>query len=455
MGVQGGISAGAFVLAVSFLAFVAGALMAVAEMAPAGYVRDAYRAGLALVHKRELQATPYATDLWQPARTERRGLQLHDPERSAPGLTLFTSGHAPAAYLIEPDGSVAHHWHASYSRLHDESAAVADPLPDRQVYFRRAHLYPNGDLLALYVGVGDSPWGYGLARLDRSSEVVWKNLDRFHHDLSVAEDGRIVTLTHAYREDVPEGLDHLSRPVLDDYLTVVGPDGRTQHKFSLLETLERSAYRDLLWQTPTYTLADPLHTNAVDVLSQRDASRLAQKIPAAAPGQVLVSFREVGGGLIALVDPVEEELLWAQRGQWRSQHDPDVLPNGNLLLFDNLGDYGAAGRSRVVEIDPAHGGVVWAYGGSEDKPLESVIRSAQQPLANGNVLITESDGGRLLEITREGEPVWEYVNPVRGGEGDEFIPIVSWAQRVDPAQLDTAFRTALLHDHLAYQGGLP
>lgn len=455
MRVQGGLTVGAFVLAVAFLAFVAGAVSAVAELAPSNHIRDACRAGLALAQKRELQSTPYATDLWQSARTQDRGVVAHDRMRSAPGLTLFTSGHAPAAYLIEKDGSVAHRWHAPYSELHDDDAAVADPVPDRQVYFRRAHLYPNGDLLALFVGVGDSPWGYGLARLNRGSDVVWKNLDRFHHDLAVAADGRVYGLTHDYREDVPEGLDHLSEPVLDDSLAVLGPDGRTQKEFSLLDALARSPYGELLWQTPSYTLSDPLHTNAVDVLSQRDARRLEQKVPAAAPGQLLVSFREVGGGLIALVDPDEEEVLWAQRGQWRSQHDPDVLANGNILLFDNLGDYGPAGSSRVVEVDPAHGGVVWRYGGTEAKPLESEIRSAQQPLDNGNVLITESDGGRLIEITREGDPVWEYVNPVRGGDREQFIPVVSWAQRVNPAELDTAFRTTLLHDHLAFQGGLP
>ncbi len=73
------------------------------------------------------------------------------------------------------------------------------------------------------------------------------------------------------------------------------------------------------------------------------------------------------------------------------------------------------------------------------------MRSAQERLPNGNTLITESDGGRLLEVTPAGEIVWEYLNPVRGGEAEELIPIVSWGQRIDPATLEPGFREFLTH----------
>jgi hypothetical protein len=37
-----------------------------------------------------------------------------------------------------------------------------------------------------------------------------------------------------------------------------------------------------------------------------------------------------------------------------------------------------------------------------------------QRLPNGNTLITESSFGRFFEVTKEGEIVWEYVNPFFG-----------------------------------------
>ena len=41
----------------------------------------------------------------------------------------------------------------------------------------------------------------------------------------------------------------------------------------------------------------------------------------------------------------------------------------------------------------------------------SRYKSAAQRLPNGNTLITESLCGHLLEVTTDGEIVWEYINP--------------------------------------------
>jgi hypothetical protein len=129
------------------------------------------------------------------------------------------------------------------------------------------------------------------------------------------------------------------------------------------------------------------------------------------------------------------------------------------MLFDNRGSDPAEGRSRVVEIDPASGGgIVWDYRGTRDIKLQSDIRSSQEFQPNGNVLITESDGGRLLEVTRSGEIVWEFVNPVRVkhrfGDGPEhsevqLIPVVSWGQRIDIASLQAGFRSQLVNKRFA------
>ena len=88
-----------------------------------------------------------------------------------------------------------------------------------------------------------------------------------------------------------------------------------------------------------------------------------------------------------------------------------------------------------MEFNPATGAIEWEYAGTDDAPLRSDIRSCQQRLANGNVLINESDHGRLLEVTRDGEIVWEFVHPVRGGEDDRLVPVVSSALRYDVSEL--------------------
>jgi hypothetical protein len=40
-----------------------------------------------------------------------------------------------------------------------------------------------------------------------------------------------------------------------------------------------------------------------------------------------------------------------------------------------------------------------------------------QRLPNGNTLITESDNGRVFEVTRDGEVVWEFFMPTVSQKG--------------------------------------
>jgi hypothetical protein len=214
---------------------------------------------------------------------------------------------------------------------------------------------------------------------------------------------------------------------------VLSPDGEVLKKVSILDALVASPYARMLNTVAWYSKDDYLHTNAIDVVAEPAAMRVS----GVRGHQVLLSMRELGA--IGLLDLDREVFTWALRGSWVGQHDPDLLPDGNMLLFDNYGHYGPGGISRVIEFNPKTLELVWSYTGDEARPLESKLRSAQERLPNGNTLITESDGGRLLEVTRRGQIVWEYINPIRGGDADEFIPVVSWGQRIDPAKLDPKF----------------
>ena len=425
-------------LAIAFLAFVAGSFLTFTGSAPATYLTDAFRGGQALLEKQTQYDTPFPSDFWQPARTDARGVTIYDPARASDGFTLYTSGHAQKAFLISMNGEVVHEWQRPFSAIWDATAVVRDPQPDDLVYVEKAHLLPNGDLLALYVAIGTSPWGLGLVKLDRDSEVVWKYLQQAHHDFDVGADGRIYALTHEIRTDRIAGHEHLAPPRIDDYVVVLSPEGQELKKVWLLGALAKSPYAAMLSTVPWYIRegkGDFLHTNSIEVIGEDGTAEL----PFAAPGQVLLSLREIGA--VALLDLEREEIVWALRGPWIRQHDADLLPDGHMLLFDNEGARG--GLSRILEFDPATLEMTWSYQGNDEHGFYSRVRSGQERLPNGNTLITESDGGRLFEVTREGEIVWEYLNPERGGDEGELIPIVSWGQRIAPAALEPAFREFL------------
>jgi hypothetical protein len=96
---------------------------------------------------------------------------------------------------------------------------------------------------------------------------------------------------------------------------------------------------------------------------------------------------------------------------------PKGLPGeGNILVFNNGMPY-----SLVTEFNPVTLEIVWEYSGIELGYAEShglahkffspTISSAQR-LPNGNTLICEGDGGRIFEVTKDLEIVWEYIYPV-------------------------------------------
>ncbi|WP_336072303.1 arylsulfotransferase family protein [Nitratireductor rhodophyticola] len=420
------------------LIFLGGSIVTVSEIFPGPQIMRAYQAGMALYNQRTQYQDVYGGDIWYPERRSDKGVTVYRPGQAQDGLTLYVSASDPAVRLIDMNGNMVHEWRRPFSTFWKPSAdGVARPRPDEFVYIRTAKLFPNGDLLAVYEGNGDTPYGYGVVKLDRNSRVIWSYFGRAHHDLDVAPDGKIYVLTHEFVDDELKGAGHLKPPRLDDFLVVLSSDGEELRKIPLLQSIAKSRYRQLLYTVSSFAVADPLHANAVDFIDRKKAKNFAF----GKAGQVLLSFRELNA--ITVLDPETSEITWATRGPWIGQHDPDILPNGTILLFDNYGNYrGPEGGSRVIEFDPRTMAIRWQYAGTAKDPLNSLIRSDQQRLPNGNTLITESDGGRIVEVTPQGEIAWEFVNPVRGGPDGKMIPIIAWSQRVDLSGFDASFRQA-------------
>lgn len=426
-----------FFLAFAFVFFVGGALVMLTGSAPAGLLRDAYRAGEALMERQDMDAGRGRGDFWLEARTSARGTTTYDEERAFEGYTLYTSGDGPYARLIDMDGNTLHEWRKPYSEVWTVESAVKQPRPDEFVYMDEAKLLPDGSLIAIYIGAGASPWGHGLVKLSPDSEVVWSYLEHTHHDFDIGPQGEVFVLTNEFIDEPTEKFAQLRTPYLNDYLVVLSPNGEELKKVDLLAAALDSGFAPLMYAVPHFGLGDPQHTNTVEYITA-DKARV---MPFAEEGQILINFRDIG--VVAILDIEEEDIVWATKGPWIGQHDPSILDNGNILLFDNLGNMQPENRSRVIEFDPETMQITWEYDGEPGRPLDSNIRGASARLPNGNTLIEESMGGRVIEVTRDGEIVWEWVNPVRRDDDPNLIPVVPSAHRITADYLETSFRSLL------------
>lgn len=218
--------------------------------------------------------------------------------------------------------------------------------------------------------------------------------------------------------------------VYDENITVLSADGALLSKLSIVDCIARSRFAsmlDSLREAGSQKPVDLLHPNTVRILD----GRCAQSLPAFKQGNILTSFRNIS--TIAIIDPEEKKVVWALSQDWRRQHDPVLLDDCRMLLFDNAGLLAAGSderRSRVIEFDPLTQEVTWTYRGTDRSPMFSSLMGTAQRLSNGNTLITESDFGRVIEVTRDGEIVWEFNNPHTAGDQNEFVAVIPDMQRL-------------------------
>jgi hypothetical protein len=357
-----------------------------------------------------------------------RGVVRHLPERAWPGVNLYNSGHGPEAVLVDMTGEVLHRWRYPF-----EQAFPSVRPTDDSHFFRRVHLFPDGRLLALYQTGG-------LIFLDRESRPVGRCPGNFYNDLWVDEEpaggGRIWTLAKEAWGSTEIGAG-AGEERLDDFLALLRYDGegsecREERRISLTRALERSPFaRFLADREPR---GDVLHANTVVELGP-EVAEIAGLPEAFAPGRLLVSLREID--VVAVVDPESGTAVWARRGPWRAQHEPSLLSDGRLLLFDNRGNQGYA---RLLEVDPATGEATWSHGGEPPASFGSAIAGSCARLPNGNTLATLSVPGRALELDASGRVVWELRTPHRAGPDDGLIAMLFEVQRLPRERVERWLR---------------
>lgn len=304
-----------------------------------------------------------------------------------------------AVYLVDLYGNPVHTWSTK----------------GRATY---ALLKKNGNLVvSLYVPTQDKtvPSGHTgiIQELDWDGNVIWeyKN-DKLHHDFDVLPNGNIaVALLDVLPEDLAKSIQggipgsEVEGKMYADVIAEIDKGGNIVWQWQMKEDLD--PYVDVM-----YDLAarwEWTHVNTV---------RYIARDPFNGEEAYLVSARTIN--TIFLVSKKDRKILWKSPNNLVSvQHDPSILPNGNILVFDN-GYYRPQTReafigSQIVEIDPKQNKIVWEYRNGDTLPsmssLIAPIMGGAQKLPNGNVLVTDSPKGHFFEVTEDKKLVWSLRNP--------------------------------------------
>ena len=328
------------------------------------------------------------------------GIHNYNLDKSFQGYNYYSGK------LIDMNGNVVKNWSNLYLGVIDE----------------------NGDYYAQKCFECDS-WG----RYSFDGEVIWEKNFPIHHEIILTEDS-VITFSK-------EVVKYNERNVEFDVILEFDKNGTLIESFSLWNNLKtfQQFHKPLeLDKAPSFIVPeshkknisiwggeyDYYHLNAMSLLPSNALENFTindsngKEIKPFQKGNWLISFRH--GSMLFILDKDTKEVRWyinqfSIADELQGQHSPLMLPNGNILIFDN-GRYRE--WSRLVVINPLNLNVEWEYK-SED--FYTLSQGYVQVLPNFNLLVTEAEEGRVFEMTPEKEIVWEYYTPDRQNENNSVV----------------------------------
>lgn len=283
-------------------------------------------------------------------------VDIYKPDKVWPGTTLFADYHKQGmARIVEVNMKGEIVWEYV---LPNELTRYTNPGFD-------VELLPNNNILFLLPSKG-------AYEVNRKGNIVWSYFDnKVSHDADRLPNGN--TLLNFGAED-QKG---------DAQVKEVNPEGKVVWSWRAKDIFDNPPYDTVYFQGWT-------HANAVIRLPN---------------GDTVVNLRNFN--LTVAINPqgkVAWQYDWGSIGT--SPHEPEVLPNGNILvcLHPEPGQV-VPTPDQVVEVNPKTKEIIWQYMTRKPRFILGETRDTDR-LPNGNTLI--NDGVNILEVTPAKEIVWRF-----------------------------------------------
>jgi len=392
---------------------------------------------------------------------------VYNPEKCFNGYTLFPAAQH-GAMLIDMNGKVVRHW----KNLQGMPNKL---LPGGQVLGHRGERdrimsYQDKIDLVQVDWEGNVVWCFNKHEFIEGDDGVppqW--MARQHHDYQregnpvgyyvpgmecKVENGNTLILAHVNvrKKRISPQL------LIDDCIYEIDWEGNKVWEWKASDHFDEFGFSEIdknaLYRNPNTIPSGPegqgdwLHINSMSVLGPN--KWYDQGDERFHPDNIIIDSREAS--FLAIISKKTGKIVWRVGPDYTETKElkrlgaiigvhhchmiPQGLPGaGNILLFDNGGfsGYGLPGQmsktgnkvnrrdySRVLEFDPTTLEIIWRF--TPDKLLGvtdvdvmhyfySPLVSSAQRLPNGNTLITEGSTGRIIEVTKDYELVWEYISP--------------------------------------------
>jgi len=421
-----------FWTSLAFGIFLVGGEFAKRGWQPYQVFEDGYLAVKQLV-KQAGQTRPWIVE---KRRYDGDGTTRHDPARAYQGVTLMQGWFADGTELrlVDMEGNLVHLWQADFFSVWPDPAHVFPtseiPATRFNYHIQGMWLLPDGSIVFNFSELG-------TVKLDKCGVVQW-TLDRMtHHSITANTDGSFWIPARNDPREVPDDLRlfgitkeelGISGRGYEDLLLLVDANGQVKKEISVLRALVDGGFEQQLFDVGRISKFDPTHVNDIEVVSPA----LANRIAGVEEGDLLVSIRNLH--MLVILDSDSGQIKWHHTGPWVRQHDPDINEQGIIEVFNNRSEYDQLGRhsdripgSNLISLDPSTGHTTIIYPQPGQDSFYTDIQGTHQRLGNGNRLINESKAGRVFEVDRKGDIVWEYIKPY----DDQYAAMIEGAIRYE------------------------
>ena len=261
-----------------------------------------------------------------------------------------------------------------------------------------------------------------LFKIDVCGQLQWiQDEDLFHHSTEMGPDGNLWIPVHLEPKHARLGSDDT---FFDDGIAQVSPSGEVLYTKSVVEILDDNGLDALVFGLGQEKLNDPIHLN--------DIQPVMADGPFWKKGDLFLSARNLS--LVLLYRPSENKVLWHKIGPWLSQHDVDIIDNERIGVFNN--------NSRRVfnyyKVDGSNDEVIYNFRtDTTETPFQAAFKHLQvRTFTSGSgdfvgegpreLLVEETDHGRLIQFDRSGNVIWQYIN--RASDGRLYL--LNWSRSI-------------------------
>ena len=396
-----------FVVSIILIIFIYGVIIGQFRVFPFKHILQAEKAAVDLVENFKHYTHIKPEKFLRPIRYEGEGIAINKKDPSDTDLTFIVSmwQDQSGMQLINMSGVVLHSWQVSFNKAFPEADHIKEKITDWDVEPHGAILCSNGDVIFNFEYKG-------LVKIDQDSNIIWQLPLLTHHSVYQDQDGNLWVPGKEVSRKQNKKFPLLRPPIAEEYIYQISSNGKLIKKISILDIIYNSNEQAMLSadskDSPYKDSIDLMHLNDIELLPQS----IADQFPMFETGDIMISLRNVN--LIAIIDPRTERIKWQQIGPFVRAHDPDFLPNGQISIFnnnrDNTSDGSIMGGSKIIGIRPGTKEIYQYFTETEESKFFTNILGDHQHLASGNILIVESEGGRIIEVNAEGKVVWSYIN---------------------------------------------